>query len=584
MRKHIQRWLKWNQPEEIGEERWFKSCLRRYLLWNNNWYGSHAIRYLPIARFIRRFPNWESIRIIEIGSGDFGITPFLKRHVVTVDLKFDTENLRRANGLPKPVIGKADLLPFKDGAFDIAVVVDVFEHLENPVREIVSREMLRVTKDYLIAAFPCGEEAKWMDRLMDFFHLYRFGVRNKWLVEHDKFDLPHVERMFKIFRDIVPNSRISVVTNGPISICLFLEVMEIFFPRNYLRRVLTGWLAYLASLSIYTRSYRKIFYVDMLPETDSRVSKSDEIHWTNIELKDFSYVRYRSGFPEGLLSRSKNSDMILLSVIIPTMDADREGRFKYLQKQIRLQSFQKYELIVIKGDRRQGRAINAAAAIAQGKYLLTLDDDTALPNPNTFETLYEFMELNPDVGIAGGNNIIPENAPPFVTRAMKEIPRRSWKPVKKVVDSDLAEHPCMIMRADIFRAVGGENELLPRGLDPYLREMFRRLGKRVVLVPGVFYHHLPPDNLKSLLRQFHRNGRQAAYVNRHYPQWVFETPDHHGQFLIQVPLPFRIIRFPVRLFAALIRGRFVFFVSEIAYLIGFLQEWLYGGKVLKPGR
>ncbi|MFH2076780.1 MAG: hypothetical protein ABIJ57_15810 [Pseudomonadota bacterium] len=128
------------------------------------------------------------------------------------------------------------------------------------------------------------------------------------------------------------------------------------------------------------------------------------------------------------------------------------------------------------------------------------------------------------------------------------------------------------MRLDDFKSVGGENEWIPRGLDPYLRQEFRKLGKRVVLVPGVIYHHLPPGNWNKLLRQFYRNGRQAAFVNRNYPQWMIETPERHGTFKAQRPLIFRIFRFPWRLLKAFLTGKFIFFFSEASYAIGFLYE------------
>ena len=186
------------------------------------------------------------------------------------------------------------------------------------------------------------------------------------------------------------------------------------------------------------------------------------------------------------------------------------------------------------------------------------------------------MEEHSDIGMAGGNNIVPEDASPFVRRAMKQIPRRSWVPVQEITDSDLAEHPCLIMRTSDFKAVGGENELIPRGLDPYLRQEFRKLGKRVVLIHGVIYHHLPPGNLRKLLRQFYRNGKQAAFVNRHYPQWVIETPDEHGTFKAQRPFLFRVLRFPWRLLRAVFTGKFIFFCSEAAYAVGFISEMLFG--------
>jgi len=272
---------------------------------------------------------------------------------------------------------------------------------------------------------------------------------------------------------------------------------------------------------------------------------------------------------------SPDSTKIKLSVVIPTFDAFRDGYFLELMSQIKRQDLSGVELLVVRGDHWQGRAINIGVALSKGKYILTLDDDTSLPDPETFSKLVSVMEAHYAIGIAGGNNVIPDDASPFVRRVMKEIPRRSWQPVRTITDSDLAEHPCMIMRKADFIAAGGENELIPRGLDPYLREQFRKLGKRVILAPGVIYHHLPPDNLKKLLLQFYRNGRQAAYANRNYPQWVIETPSKHGSFKSHVPMAIRLLRFPIRLLKALITGKVIWFLSEIAYALGFLHDMLY---------
>lgn len=299
--------------------------------------------------------------------------------------------------------------------------------------------------------------------------------------------------------------------------------------------------------------------------------------WTSVTNAERPFVRYLNpsmGSVWIYRVEPENSPAII-SVIIPTSDADRQGYFPALLEQIQAQNFRNFELIIIRGDTRQGRAFNIGASLAQGRYLLTLDDDTALPDRETFGKLLSVMEDHPDIGMAGGNNVIPNNCPPFIRRVMEQIPRRSWTPVLKITESDLAEHPCLIIRSDDFKAVGGENELIPRGLDPYLRQKFRQLGKRIVLVPGVIYHHLPPGDWIKLLRQFYRNGRQAAFVNRHYPQWAIETPAEHGAFNAQRPFIFRVFRFPLRLLKAFLTGRFIFFFSEVAYATGFIYELLF---------
>ena len=270
----------------------------------------------------------------------------------------------------------------------------------------------------------------------------------------------------------------------------------------------------------------------------------------------------------------RKEDYPELSVIIPTRDGYRLGKLPELLDHIRQQSFQRYEVIVVKGDPRQGRAINTGVALAKGKYLLTLDDDTSLPDKETFKKLLAVMEAHPDIGMAGGNNTIPDWASPFVKKVMQQVPRRSWEPVTEITDSDLAEHGCLMMRTSEFTALGGENELIPRGLDPYLREVFRKAGKRVVVVPDVVYHHLPPDSLRKLLTQFFRNGKQAAYTNRHYPQWVIETPSEHGVFVPRVPLWRRVLRYPIRMLRTLFAGKWVWLLCQMCYMAGFVFGWL----------
>ena len=297
--------------------------------------------------------------------------------------------------------------------------------------------------------------------------------------------------------------------------------------------------------------------------------------WNRVEVPR-SWVRFRNDeAADGHCWHVPVDGEPLLSVIIPTADADRGGYFNKLMDSLTAQEMQDFELIVLKGDRRQGRGINISADIAKGKYILTLDDDSSLPDPETFRKLVDAMDEHPDIGMSGGNNTVPDWATPFVRRVMQQVPRRSWEPVTEIVDSDLAEHPCLIMRAALFREVGGENEQIPRGLDPYLRKVFRESGSRVVILPGIIYHHLPPETWKKLLTQFYRNGRHAAYANIHSPEWVIETPSEHGEFIEHVPLWKRIFRFPLRMLGSLLQGKWVWVICEVCYAAGFVTSWLH---------
>ena len=302
------------------------------------------------------------------------------------------------------------------------------------------------------------------------------------------------------------------------------------------------------------------------------------------ENRDFVLYRNDAGIPrDRKIERIETGadspeDYPEVSIIIPTSDGYREGYFPALLKQLSGQSFQNFEIIIIKGDPRQGRAINTGAEMAKGRYLLTLDDDTSLRSRYALEKLVEIMERDPTVGMAGGINVIPEDATPFVRRTMREIPRRTTPPVDQVTESDLAEHPLLLIRRDVFLMVGGENELIPRGLDPYLRSKFREAGYKVVVVPGACYSHLPPSTFVRLIKQFYRNGKQAAFGNRFYPQWMIETPENHVKdFVEKRPFLYRASRYLINILKKALKGHCIYLSVYTAYAAGFVWGYLSSG-------
>jgi SAM-dependent methyltransferase len=63
----------------------------------------------------------------------------------------------------------ASTLPFRDGAFDTTICLDVLEHVENDANTI--RELARVTRQRLVIAVP--QEDKWMPSYNLIFYPYR---------------------------------------------------------------------------------------------------------------------------------------------------------------------------------------------------------------------------------------------------------------------------------------------------------------------------------------------------------------------------------------------------------------------------
>jgi hypothetical protein len=137
-----------------------------------NW----ALRYAPVVRFVRE----TSGTILEVGSGNRGLAAFIgPRKCFGVDLNF-TESCS-PNLIP--VRASAIALPFRDGAFDCVVSLDMLEHIAQTDRAAVIAELVRVTSQYLVIGFPSGEAALRSDRRVKaFFDL--FGKSPDWLEEH----------------------------------------------------------------------------------------------------------------------------------------------------------------------------------------------------------------------------------------------------------------------------------------------------------------------------------------------------------------------------------------------------------------
>jgi len=258
-----------------------------------------------------------------------------------------------------------------------------------------------------------------------------------------------------------------------------------------------------------------------------------------------------------------------ITIIIPTVDGRRGGNLAHLLAQIERQTFQRFEIILVVGDRRQGRAINLAAALACGGILLTLDDDTHLDREDLIERIVAAFAADSTIGIAGVSNTVPADAPWVVRRAMRELPRRTSAAVRAVTESDMAEHPCLAIRKEIFYRVGGEHELIPRGLDPYLRREVRRLGYRVVVIPGPGIHHLLPGTLGGILRQYFRNGVGAAYVQKFFPSFVIDQALSHRQTPRNRGLSRRAARYLSRLAIAFLTFRWIYLGTLISYAMGY---------------
>lgn len=265
----------------------------------------------------------------------------------------------------------------------------------------------------------------------------------------------------------------------------------------------------------------------------------------------------------------------LVSIVIPTLDGKRRGLLDDLLTDLHDQSLESFEVVLVIGDRRQGRAINRGVNAAGADIVVTMDDDTVIGTPRLLENLVEVLELKPDVGMVGASTVVPPGSGWFQKIASRQIPRRLFPIVEEITDSDMVQHPCLAMRKRDFLAIGGEDEELVRGLDPLLRHKVREHGLRVAIAPHTYISHPLPDSFSAVVRMYYRNGRGSAFAQQNYPDRVYNLSDGHcgNRFPAKVNFRKRILRYPIRTLSALIRGQFIRVATDTAYALGYANGW-----------
>lgn len=271
------------------------------------------------------------------------------------------------------------------------------------------------------------------------------------------------------------------------------------------------------------------------------------------------------------------------SIIIPVFKLLGNKYIEQLLQSIAYQTHKPLEVHIVSGDSRQGRSINYGVSACKTKYIATLDDDSIIDDSMLFEKLVKAMEADSTIGIGGASCLIPPDASPLQKKAMKEIPRRFFPVQKENVDSDMVQHPCLIMERDYFNGIGGEDESLVRGLDPVLRKKGRDGGKRVVIIADTWVYHALPSSIGGIMEMYYRNGRGSGFALRFYPEKILELSDGYdkGVFVEKRPMPFRMIRRIGYILFSLLCFKLIRFLMEISYTAGLVKEYLSPGYTLK---
>ncbi len=233
---------------------------------------SHRIRYETILNHIKK-NNLSNSNILEVGSGSIGITRYFKKRVVGADLNFDGPKLPYL----KPIECSATELPFENNEFDLAISIDMIEHLNKDERTAVIAEMLRVSKKWVIVTFPCGptaktwEEKAWRHREQklkkiknkkEWLHIFR---RGNFLFEHRTNCLPQTDEILKSIENTsCSNIRTKVVRKHSVLIWYIMALAKI--NSNLFVRIssliLSNLLAPLIKRVLWCGHYREFFIIE----------------------------------------------------------------------------------------------------------------------------------------------------------------------------------------------------------------------------------------------------------------------------------------------------------------------------------
>jgi len=201
------------------------------------------------------------------------------------------------------------------------------------------------------------------------------------------------------------------------------------------------------------------------------------------------------------------------------------------------------------------RAYNRMMARSAGRYVLVLDDDTAL-HPGTIDGMVRFMDAHPEVGIAGCRTVNPDGTYQKTTALMYSIGRElvnvvcpsavwrdgineavtSWKSV-----GWLNGH-FLLVRAEVVRQLGGLDErfyTFQSEADWCLR--IRRAGWEVAYVPDFEIMHVGgrTSNVKSYWAHIRAHVNRYYFIRKHYGNAAV----HMFRFIMSLGAVLRLVKY-----------------------------------------
>lgn len=221
-------------------------------------------RYAPIVKAILKDPPRDK-KILEVGGTGEGIGWYLPDYqIIDCDIEFKKKILPNT----KPIKVKGVKLPFPDDSYNIAVSVDMLEHLTTRKKQAQAiKEMLRVAKQKVFLAVPTGKESLQVHQ-----EFYRFLKRRKtnqdyrYLKEHLKLGHPEKEEILRMIKESGFKVKVRTEKNANIWLWLVFQKIYTLFPKFYhlfkYRRFWYYFLSPTLPLLNFGPTIRTIFYIE----------------------------------------------------------------------------------------------------------------------------------------------------------------------------------------------------------------------------------------------------------------------------------------------------------------------------------